>query len=192
MAQAQAGMTLHQPCRSGNQIVYAWAMDAPELTLPAETAFRMGLNTKIKYLVLQVHYAHIDAIPAAGDNSGVILHYTETHQLQTAGVILLGTGGMAPSHTTTYFETACEVDDARKIHPFAFRTHTHSLGKVVSGWKITPEDKWELIGKKSPQTPQMFYPIANEDLTFTKGDKLAARCTMVSLDKPLLVSNKSV
>merc|ERR1712008_512599 len=34
MAQAQEGKELHQPCKSGNQIIYAWAMDAPELTLP--------------------------------------------------------------------------------------------------------------------------------------------------------------
>ena len=121
MAQAQEGMELHQPCKSGNQIIYAWAMDAPELTLPPDTGFRMGKHTQIKYLVLQVHYAHIDTIPEQGDDSGVVLHYTETPQPQTAGVILMGTGGMAPAHTTTFFETACTVEDARTIHPFAFR-----------------------------------------------------------------------
>jgi len=180
MAHAQEGMELHQPCKSGNQIIYAWAMDAPELKLPPDTGFRMGKHTQIKYLVMQIHYAHIDAIPKQGDNSGVILHYTETPQPQTAGVILMGTGGMTPGHSTTFFETACKVDDARTIHPFAFRTHTHSLGKVVSGWKISDGKDWSLIGKKSPKEPQMFYPIADPELTFTKGDILAARCTMVN------------
>jgi len=185
MAQAEEGMELHAPCKSGNQIIYAWAMDAPELTLPPETGFRMGKNTQIKYLVLQVHYAHIDTIPEKGDDSGVVLHYTETPQAQTAGVILMGTGGMAPAHSTTFFETACTVEDAREIHPFAFRTHTHSLGQVVSGWKVSNATKpnemeWDMIGKKSPKEPQMFYPIADPELTFTKGDILAARCTMVN------------
>ena len=60
-----------------------------------------------------------------------------------------------------------------------FRTHTHSLGKVVSGWKISNGKDWNLIGKKSPKEPQMFYPLADPELTFTKGDILAARCTMV-------------
>ena len=47
---------------------------------------------------------------------------------KTAGVLLLGTGGFAPAHTTTFFETACMMDDEREIHPFYFRTHTHKLG----------------------------------------------------------------
>jgi len=180
MAEAEEGLELHPPCAAGNQIIYAWAMDAPELKLPADTGFRMGKDSNIKYLVLQVHYAHIDMIPAAGDDSGVILHYTDEEQPQTAGVMLLGTGGMTPAHSTTFFETACTVDDARTIHPFAFRTHTHSLGKVVSGWKVSEGAKWDLIGKKSPQDPQMFYPINDSEMTFTKGDILAARCTMVN------------
>jgi len=180
MAEAEEGLELHPPCKAGNQIIYAWAMDAPELKLPPDTGFRMGKNTNIKYLVLQVHYAHIDMIPEEGDDSGVVLHYTEEEQPQTAGVMLLGTGGMAPAHSTTFFETACTLDDARTIHPFAFRTHTHSLGKVVSGWKVTNGEKWDLVGKKSPQEPQMFYPINDAEMTFTKGDVLAARCTMVN------------
>ena len=53
------------------------------------------------------------------------------------------------------------------------------MGKVVSGWKISNGKDWNLIGKKSPKEPQMFYPLADPELTFTKGDILAARCTMV-------------
>ena len=49
---------------------------------------------------------------------------------KTAGVLLLGTGGFAPAHTTTFFETACMMDDEREIHPFYFRTHTHKLGTL--------------------------------------------------------------
>merc|ERR1711879_51435 len=178
--EAEEGLELHPPCAKGNQIIYAWAMDAPELKLPPDTGFRMGKDTNIKNLVLQVHYAHIDQIPESGDDSGVVLHYTDDEQPQTAGVILLGTGGMAPGHSTTFFETACSVDDARTIHPFAFRTHTHSLGMVVSGWKATEGKNWDLIGKKSPKDPQMFYPIKDSSMTLTHGDILAARCTMVN------------
>lgn len=70
-----------------------------------------------------------------------------------------------------------------------FRTHTHSLGKVVSGWKISNGKDWNLIGKKSPKEPQMFYPLADPELTFTKGDILAARCTMV---KFVIYSNRFI
>lgn len=173
----------HQPCKKGSQILYGWAMDAPDLTLPEGVGFRVGEDTRIKYLVLQVHYNELDMIPAEGDNSGILLHYTRTPLPKTAGVLLLGTGGFAPAHTTTFFETACMMDDEREIHPFYFRTHTHKLGKVVSGWRVTQEgreNKWDLIGKKSPQDPQLFYPVHDESITLKKNDIVAARCTMVN------------
>ena len=85
---------------------------------------------------VQVHYASVDYIPAEGDDSGVFLEYTEQEQPKTAGVLLLGTGGSAPPHSTTYFETSCEIEDSRQIHPFAFRTHTHSLGKLADNSSV--------------------------------------------------------
>jgi len=179
MAVKAPGMETHQPCGSGSQIIYAWAMDAPKLDLPEGVGFRVGADSTIKYLVLQVHYASVDYIPAEGDDSGVFLEYTEQEQPKTAGVLLLGTGGSAPPHSTTYFETSCEIEDSRQIHPFAFRTHTHSLGKVVSGWRVQNQADWQIIGKKNPQLPQMFYPVERK-MTLTKGDTVAARCTMVN------------
>merc|ERR1711974_40939 len=47
MMEPEPGKELHQPCKSGNQIVFAWAMDAPDLVLPADTGFRMGRDTPI-------------------------------------------------------------------------------------------------------------------------------------------------
>ena len=41
-------------------------------------------------------------------------------------------------------------------------------------------DTWTLIGKRNPQKPQMFYPIADPDLRLSQGDRVAARCTMVN------------
>ena len=49
----------------------------------------------------------------------------------------------------------------------------------MSGWKVTDKKDWNLIGKRSPQLPQMFYPVADSEMTLTKGDIVAARCTMV-------------
>jgi len=77
-----------------------------------------------------VHYASVEYVPSSGDTSGIILEYTDVEQPKVAGVLLLGTAGMAPARSTTFFETACEVEDGRKIHPFAFRTHTHQWGKL--------------------------------------------------------------
>ncbi|CAB4059208.1 PHM [Lepeophtheirus salmonis] len=143
------------PCETEPQIIYAWAKGAPQLELPPEVGFKVGKGTTIKFLVLQVHYAHLDMILPSGDDSGVYIKFTDKYQPKEAGVLLLGTGGFAPAHSTTFFETSCEVRDDREIHPFAFRTHTHGLGRIVSGWKT-------------------------KNLIITADDIVAARCTMVN------------
>jgi peptidylglycine monooxygenase len=179
MAPMQGDLESHQPCAKGSQIIYAWAMDAPKMELPEGVGFRVGADSNVKYLVLQVHYASTQYIPSTGDDSGVFLQYSEQEMPKTAGVLLMGTGGSAPPHSTTFFESSCDIEDERKIHPFAFRTHTHILGRVVSGWRVRNNREWTLIGKKDPQLPQMFYPVENK-MTLTRGDTVAARCTMVN------------
>jgi len=174
------GLEHYHPCKKGSTIIYGWAKDAPDFELPKDVGFKVGKESQIKYLVLQTHYAHLDMIPEEGDSSGIFLHYTRHPQPKTAGVLLLGTSGFAPKHSTTYFETACQMNDDREIHPFAFRTHTHSLGKVVSGWRVRNMSQWDVIGKRDPQLPQMFYPVANTSTTLMPGDVIAARCTMVN------------
>ncbi|KAL3865812.1 hypothetical protein ACJMK2_043162 [Sinanodonta woodiana] len=137
-------------CRSGAQILYAWAMDAPSLKLPEDN------NT---------------------DSSGITMTTTNTEMPRRAGVYLLGTGGVIPSHSTVYMESACSFDEDLTLHPFAFRTHTHGLGKVVSGYVIH-DGQWREIGRQDPHKPQMFYNATTLGLEIKKGDILAARCTM--------------
>ena len=57
------------------------------------------------------------------------------------------------------------------------------IGKVVSGWRVQNMSRWDLIGKRNPQDPQMFYPVKDESVTLKKGDVVAARCSMVSYKK---------
>lgn len=47
-----------------------------------------------------------------------------------AGVLLLGTGGFVPPNDEEHMETACVIEENKTLHPFAFRTHTHSLGRL--------------------------------------------------------------
>lgn len=181
MSRVLEGTKQAGPCRSGQQIIYAWARNAPRLDLPSGVGFKVGgPGADIKYLVLQVHYASVDRIPSTGDTSGVIMTYTDRPQPKRAGVYFLGTSGMIPPKQTTYMETSCQLETDLTLHPFAFRTHTHALGRVVSGWKVSPNMEWTLLGKKDPQKPQMFYPVEDTSITIKSGDYLAARCTMVS------------
>ena len=65
-----------------------------------------------------------------------------------------------------------------QMHPFAFRTHTHKHGRVVSGYRVRG-DKWTEIGRGNPRRPQMFYGLTGpKDVVIRNGDSLAARCTM--------------
>nr|XP_022915094.1 peptidylglycine alpha-hydroxylating monooxygenase [Onthophagus taurus] len=167
------------PCAEGSHVLYAWARDATKLNLPEDVGFQVGLGTKIKYLVLQVHYSK--KFPGNKlDNSGISLLYTEQPQSKLAGVILLGSGGTIPARSISHMEIQCEIEEEKTIYPFAYRTHTHSLGKVVSGYRVRKGkegDDWLLLGKRDPLTPQMFYPVFNKDPIYG-GDILAARCTM--------------
>jgi len=163
-------------CAEGEQIMYAWAKDAPELTLPKGVGFKVGGNSPVQYLVLQVHYMHPLTEP---DTSGLTLHSTEHSMPKEAHVILLATDGAVAAKSADDFETACAIEDDVELHPFAFRTHTHQHGKVVSGWLIR-DNKWTLIGKKDPQKPQMFYPVDNTSIVIRQDDALAARCHMVN------------
>lgn len=95
------------------------------------------------------------------------------------------------------FEVACPIEQDIVMHPFAFRTHAHKLGKintlndnkkgtylnaglVNSGYRVRGEDdnqEWTEIGRRSPQLPQMFYPVQH-DIAIKQGDYVAAACTM--------------
>ena len=99
-----------------------------------------------------------------------------------AGVYLLATDGYIKPQKKEHFEAACEIDEDIEIIPFAYRTHAHKLAIVTSGYvvKTNPvslEQEWIELGRRSPQLPQMFYPVTNS-IRITKGDILAARCTM--------------
>jgi len=50
---------------------------------------------------------------------------------RAAGVLLLGTVGEIQKYSLESMETACRIKENKLIHPFAFRVHTHELGKFL-------------------------------------------------------------
>lgn len=171
------------PCKRNSSIIYAWAKDAPMLKLPKDVGFKVGVGTTIRYLVLQIHYSHVEPFLNGGhtDTSGVHLYYTQRPMQKLAGVLLLGTGGLIMGRSSESMETACNITERKVLHPFAFRTHTHALGVQVSGYRVRMVDgvdHWTLLGRRNPQLPQMFYPIRNEAIKLEYGDYVAASCKM--------------
>ena len=69
-------------CQSGDNIIYAWAMDAPALTLPDGVAFKVGGDTDIQWLVLQVHYKDVSSFQPPSQSS--VLTHTHTCLLYTS------------------------------------------------------------------------------------------------------------
>jgi peptidylglycine monooxygenase len=119
---------------------------------------------------------------------GVKIHYTTQKTPKSAGVYRTATFGRFPPHKTTKSEAACQLETDIVLHPFAFRVHTHALGRVVTGYKVSGNMQWTLLGKDDPQLPQMFNPTTDKSTTLTGGDIVATRCTMVNdLDSEVVV-----
>ncbi|CAB3983869.1 peptidyl-glycine alpha-amidating monooxygenase isoform X2 [Paramuricea clavata] len=168
-----------------NKIMYAWAMDAPALSLPKNVGFHVGGSSRIKYIVLQVHYANVDKFKLhhGTDHSGVVLRLQSKKPKYFAGIYLVAAGGPPIPAKQKVFDMnmACQYTMGPEMHPFAFRVHTHKLGYVVTGYRVR-EGKWHLIGKGDPRRPQAFYHVDSED-SVLPGDKVAARCTYNSLKR---------
>ncbi|VDM40148.1 unnamed protein product [Toxocara canis] len=115
-------------CKNKPNILYAWGRDAPELHLPDGVGFKVGGESDIKYLVLQVHYMK----KLGPDYSGVAIESTIEPMEKTASTLLMVTGGVLPPNKKETFETACIVDEDVEMHPFALRPHTHRHGVSVA------------------------------------------------------------
>ncbi|XP_078303815.1 peptidyl-glycine alpha-amidating monooxygenase isoform X14 [Panthera onca] len=163
-------------CTDKANILYAWARNAPPTRLPKGVGFRVGGETGSKYFVLQVHYGDISAFrDNHKDCSGVSLHLTRLPQPLIAGMYLMMSVDtvIPPGEKVVNSDISCHYKKY-PMHVFAYRVHTHHLGKVVSGYRVR-NGQWTLIGRQSPQLPQAFYPVEHPvDVSF--GDLLAARC----------------
>ncbi|XP_030422244.1 peptidyl-glycine alpha-amidating monooxygenase isoform X4 [Gopherus evgoodei] len=163
-------------CTDKSNILYAWARNAPPTRLPKGVGFKVGGETGSKYFVLQVHYGDVSAFrDKHKDCSGVTLHLTHQRQPLIAGMYLMMSVNtvIPPGEKVVDADIACHYQKY-PMHLFAYRVHTHRLGKVVSGYRVR-NGQWTLIGRQSPQLPQAFYPVEHlVDINF--GDTLAARC----------------
>ncbi|XP_034630454.1 peptidyl-glycine alpha-amidating monooxygenase isoform X5 [Trachemys scripta elegans] len=163
-------------CTDKSNILYAWARNAPPTRLPKGVGFKVGGETGSKYFVLQVHYGDVSAFrDKHKDCSGVTLHLTHQRQPLIAGMYLMMSVNtvIPPGEKVVDADIACHYQKY-PMHLFAYRVHTHRLGKVVSGYRVR-NGQWTLIGRQSPQLPQAFYPVEHPvDISF--GDTLAARC----------------
>nr|WLF82755.1 putative peptidyl-glycine alpha-amidating monooxygenase A [Tityus melici] len=159
-------------------IMYAWAKNAPPITLPPDVGFHVGRNSSIHYVILQLHYAN--PLPeGVSDDSGITLHMTRKRQKYIAGIHLLlsGSAMIPPKSPKHHVDVNCYFRGRQPIHTFAYRVHAHKFGVVITGYKYSiKENAWTFLAKGNPQWPQTFYPM-DQVYTISEGDVLAARCT---------------
>ncbi|KAK3756261.1 hypothetical protein RRG08_035321 [Elysia crispata] len=170
-------------CRGGQrEILFAWAMDAPAKSLPEGVGIRVSGTTDIKYMVVQLHYASIFP-EGVTDSSGVTITLTHQRPPMQAGYLVLANDGYIPPKQQAYaVESYCMYTGDYPIYPIGYRTHSHELGYVTSGYRIR-NGKWMEIGRMSPQLPQTFYEVSNPGMEIRQGDELASRCTMNSMNR---------
>ncbi|KAL8575177.1 hypothetical protein ACOMHN_042487 [Nucella lapillus] len=169
-------------CAQGaQQIMFAWAKNAPPTHLPDGVGLRIGKQTSIKTIVLQIHYARAFKADDKPDKSGIRLHLSKEKQQFVAGVFLLMSYYFAvpPNETKYHVDVSCKYDRQFSMFPFAYRTHSHSLGSVITGYQHN-NTGYHQIGKGNPQWPQAFYPT-NASIEVKQGDELVARCTYNSV-----------
>uniref|UniRef100_A0A2I2ZVJ3 Peptidylglycine alpha-amidating monooxygenase n=1 Tax=Gorilla gorilla gorilla TaxID=9595 RepID=A0A2I2ZVJ3_GORGO len=155
-------------CTDKANILYAWARNAPPTRLPKGVGFRVGGETGSKYFVLQVHYGDISNCPHPLPTRG------QQQPLIAGMYLMMSVDTVIPAgEKVVNSDISCHYKNY-PMHVFAYRVHTHHLGKVVSGYRVR-NGQWTLIGRQSPQLPQAFYPVEHPvDVSF--GDLLAARC----------------
>jgi len=165
----------HAMCNDQSKILFAWAKHAQPTELPNDVGFSLQPD---EYLVLQVHYAK----PQQNDHSGLAVIVRQAKPTYTAGMFLLLRSRLEipPFTPAVHGDVNCQANLRSPIHVFAYRTHAHSLGSVISGYRFTVGDsgepEWKEIAKGNPNWPQAFYPMKSQ-LVVNPGDILAARCT---------------
>uniref|UniRef100_A0A0P5MV37 Peptidyl-glycine alpha-amidating monooxygenase n=2 Tax=Daphnia magna TaxID=35525 RepID=A0A0P5MV37_9CRUS len=174
----------HGVCSGSSSIMFAWAKNAPPTSLPPSVGFRFGgQKSSVKYLVLQIHYAH-PLPPGEKDYSGMDIDVTSEEQKYIAGIFLLIGGAIIPPFMPkVHADACCKVNVPAPIHLFAYRTHAHALGRVITGYKLGKmSGQVEEIARGNPQWPQAFYGMPRV-FDLESGDIIAARCTYNSTNK---------
>merc|ERR1719322_1039338 len=162
----------HAMCNDQSKIMFAWAKHAQPTELPNDVGFSLHPD---EYLVLQVHYAK----PQQNDNSGLAVLVRQTKPKYTAGMFLLLRSYLEipPFTPAVHGDVNCQANLRSPIHVFAYRTHAHTLGSVISGYRYSASDgQWSMLAKGNPNWPQAFYPMEKEEIV-NPGEILAARCT---------------
>lgn len=156
----------------GETLLYVWTTDSQKFTLPTGAGIRIGGDSGINFLFLEVHYA------GSPEDSGIILTLvpgSSADITRSAGTLVLVSQGDIPAESMMMTEAACEITAPLTIHPFAYVPMTREFGRSVSAWKVTKGNEWTLFGAVDPRLPLILHPTESQT-GVGKGDRIASRC----------------
>lgn len=112
-----------------------------------------------------------------------ILQSDNPSRLKDAGLLLLGSvTGSLPRQSMAYLDSACRYPHPQALNLIRYRSHTHQLGQLASGFMIEGgTTNWQLLGKQIPRHTHHYYPLENNGsqnqiVRLEEGDIVAARC----------------
>lgn len=167
-------------CRDQATVMYAWALQAGPMRFPKGVGHVVGGKSRIQYFVLQIHYKN--AFPAGLPAPvGLSLSLRPGLPDRFAGMlVLVGSGFSVPPHTPKHqVAVECAYERAEILHVFAYRTHAHDLGTLITGHKRV-EGNLSKFATRSPQRPQGFV-VLPDVLSLEKGHRIQATCTYDSM-----------
>lgn len=119
----------HGICAGNQNFMWGWGKNAPAFTMPDNVSFAVGPGSGFNQLVLQVHY--LTARPA-NDSSGVRIRFSTHATPMSAGVIAFASLFTIPPGRDEYdVVNHCCYRGYEPINTFAFRVHTHWMGRAV-------------------------------------------------------------
>lgn len=179
-------------------VPFEW--DKKDMTDEFGIGLKVGPKSPFNYLVIEVHFAEASKAQVnsrAGFDVKILTSNNST-RLKSAGMLILGTiAGTIPPHSMGYFDSACEYRRPPALNCIRYRSHTHGLGLIASGFKISKDgSQYQLLGKQFPQHTFPYFPLESikghfplesikgqsrrgeRIVRIERGDVLAARCIM--------------
>ena len=93
------------------------------------------------------------------------------------GIFLLGSMHInLPPKEWSNVHVSCPYRWEDEIEVFAYRTHAHGNGKVITGAKLDKGGHFEMIGKGNPQWPHAFFTRVGGPIKLGPGDDIFATC----------------
>lgn len=163
--------------------LFTWALNAKGVKYPPGVGVRVGRDSRLNYLIVQVHYNKL--VNQADNLSSYKITLTTQDLPYQVGVYNIGNNGFIPPKRKDFkFEASCVHKKSYDMVPIFYRTHAHSIIDVMSIYLLKKNQlEWIELGRMSPHQPQMFYPVTNKDMIVENGDIIAARCTINSMER---------